>query len=65
MGVFGPQASVTAAALLEIDRNAAQSLWGPPDIHLLSPFFSHSSNRDTLFVCKQTKKLTHMLNRAV
>lgn len=40
MGVFGPEASVTAAALLEIDRNAAQSLWGPPDIHLLSPFFS-------------------------
>lgn len=65
MGVFGPEASVTAAALLEIDRNAAQSLWGAPDIHLMSPFFSHSSNRDTLFVCKQTKNLTHMLKRAV
>lgn len=74
VAVFRPKASVRVAALLEIDRSTAQSLWGPPDIHLPSPFTHptfrlslalHSSNQDTPFVCKQTKKLTHMLNRAI
>lgn len=76
VAVFRPKASVRVAALLEIDRSTAQSLWGPPDIHLPSPFTHptfrlslslalHSSNQDTLFVCKQTRKLTHMLNRAI
>lgn len=49
--VFRPEAIVTLAKLLEIDRSTTQSLWGPPDIHLPEPY-SHiplSRKKDLLF----------------
>lgn len=59
---FRPNALVTVAELLEIDRSTTQSLWGLPDTHLPEPihishfFFTlHCFNQDTLVDCKQTK----------